>query len=102
MDDKTRGEIEHMIDEIKDNISSYDEDIKWVFYDYEDNPQLDFIMPIKSKSDFLLGYYLGRIYVQAWNIMAKNNWDPSLEELEIIVKNRLPELVKQISLCLGI
>jgi hypothetical protein len=103
MDDKTRGDIEHTIDEIKEEISAYDHDISWIFDDYQESPQLDFVKPVSSKSDFMLGYYLGRIYTRAWQEMIRNSCDKDddFQELESIVKNRLPEIIKQISLCLG-
>ncbi len=94
MDDKIRGDIEHTIDEILEKSIAYDPDISWVF---------DFA-PISSKLDFLLGFVLGRIYVHAWQIMLHTGADTEhdFQELEEIIRRRLPEIKSKITFGLNI
>ena len=94
MDDKTRGDIEHTIDEILDKSLAFDPDIEWVFK----------FSPVSSKLDFLLGFTLGRIYAQAWQIMLSKNTDSDQDfhELEEIIKRRLPDIRSEIKFGLGI
>lgn len=103
MDDNTRGDIEHMIDEIMEEISPLNPDICWIF-DFKPEPsKTDFLKPI-SKPDFLLGYILGRMYTQAWQIMVKKTLDKEqdFQELEDIIKRRLPEIQSNISFALNL
>lgn len=105
MDDKTRGDVEHTIDEILAESLAFDPDIRWVF-DFrndESAPLIDF-KPISSKPDFLLGFVLGRIYIRAWRIMLDNgtDTDEDFQELEEIIKRRLSEIQSKITFGLNI
>ena len=95
MDGQIRGDIEHTIDEILDRSIAFDPDINWIF---------DFDPDISSKADFLLGYVLGRIYTQAWQIMIDKgtDTDQDFQELEEIIKRRIPEIRSRITIGLNI
>jgi len=105
VDDKIRGDVEHTIDEILDKSLAFDPDIRWVF-DFRNDESAPFIdfKPISSKPDFLLGFVLGRIYTQAWQILIDNRTgtDEDFQELEEIIKRRLPEIKSKITFGLNI
>lgn len=95
MYDQVRGDIEHTIEEILNRSIAFDPDIEWIF---------GFDPNIKSKVDFLLGYVLGRIYTQAWQIMIDKGLDTNqdFQELEEIIKRWIPEIRSRITIGLNI
>lgn len=106
MNNHVRGNIEHMIDEIMEEISLYNRDIRWVFdSDFSsESSKPDFLKLVSSKSDFLFGYILGRINSQAWPVMVEGSaeTEEDFEELENIIKRRLPEIQGNIAAALNV
>ncbi len=103
MDDKTRGNIENTIDEIIEQVSHYNIDIGWIFGFIPELSEIDLMKTASSRRDFLLGYFLGRIYTQAWRIMLKkpSDTDEDFQELEDIIKSRLLEIQNKIEFTLN-
>lgn len=103
MDDKTRGNIENMIDEVIEQVPHYNINIGWIFGDIPELSEIDLMKPASSRREFLLGYFLGRIYTQAWQIMLKkpSDTDEDFQELEDIIKTRLPEIQNKVEFTLN-
>lgn len=61
MDEETRGNIEHTIDDELE-LSVLNEDTKWVFD----------TIPISSEKDFLLGFIVGKLMTAAWTTLIES------------------------------
>lgn len=85
LDDKTRGYIEQTIDMQLEPSRSFREDYGWIFE----------VIPTSSEKEYLIGCVVGELQALIWGTLIKKEPDP--EDVQGILKRRLPEIEDKIN-----